>query len=195
MRPLETEQFIIKEVADAETILTVYLNSVDYLDTQTPDGPSIEMVREDMALTAQQGGVLCGIFRRDTAQPVGVIGFVPHSFRGQRDYAWLSLLMIQEVDRLKGYGYEAYQAVEATIFADEAVTRIGTLLLPQFDASLRFAEKMGFERAGGPFKNKRGYGLYAFVKKRPGLPETPGEQIWRAARSVLDDPSAGTPLS
>ena len=64
------------------------------------------------------------------------------------------------------------------------MTRIGTLLIPQFDASLRFAEKMGFERAGGPFKNKRGYGLYSFVKKRPG-PETPGEKIWRDAQGSI----------
>jgi RimJ/RimL family protein N-acetyltransferase len=184
--PLETEHLIIKALsdADAETILPVYLNSADYLDTQTPDEPSLEMVREDLQLAAQQGSVTCGIFRRDTQQPIGVISFVPHSFRGQRDYAWLSLLMIQEDDRLEGYGTEAYRAVENQIFSDPAVKRIGTLLIPQFDASLRFAEKMGFERAGGPFKNKRGYGLYSFVKKRAGQ-ETPGEAIWRDAQQAL----------
>ena len=152
---------------DAEVMLPVYLNSADYLDTQTPDEPSLEMVRSDIALAADNhSSVTCGIFRRDTAQPIGVISFVLHSFRGQRDYAWLSLLMIQEDDRLEGYGTEAYRAVEEVIFSDPEVKRIGTLLIPQFDASLRFAEKMGFERAGGPFKNKRGYGLYSFVKKR-----------------------------
>jgi RimJ/RimL family protein N-acetyltransferase len=166
---------------DAKTILPVYLNSADYLDTQTPDEPSIEMVRADMALAAQHGSVTCGIFRRDTGQPIGVISFVPHSFRGQRDYAWLSLLMIQENDRLAGYGAEAYRAVEDHLFRDPEVKRIGTLLIPQFAASLRFAEKMGFERAGGPFKNKRGYGLHSFVKKRPGQ-DTPGEKIWRDAQ-------------
>jgi len=92
--------------------------------------------------------------------------------------------MIQEKDRLEGYGTEAYQAIEKIIFSDEAVTRIGTLLIPQFDASLRFAEKQGFERAGGPFKNKRGYGLYSFVKKRLAS-ETAGEKIWREARGAI----------
>jgi len=184
--PLATERLIIRPLdeADAETILPVYLNAADYLDTQTPDDPSIEMVREDLQLAAQQGSVTCGIFRRDTGQPIGVISFVAHSFRGQRDYAWLSLLMIQENDRLEGYGTEAYRAVEDRLFSDPEVKHIGTLLIPQFDASLRFAEKMGFERAGGPFKNKRGYGLYSFVKKRSGR-ETPGEKIWREAQDVL----------
>jgi RimJ/RimL family protein N-acetyltransferase len=184
--PLETERLIIRVVdeADAKVILSVYLNSVDYLETQTPDEPSIEMVRSDLALAAEHNSVYGGIFRRDTAQPIGVISFVPHSFRGQRDYAWLSLLMIQAADRRAGYGAEAYRAVEDLIFADPEVTRIGTLLIPQFDASLRFAEKMGFERAGGPFKNKLGYGLYAFAKKRPGR-ETPGEKIWRDAQQAL----------
>ncbi len=180
---IDSERLIIREVdkADAETLLPVYLNSADYLDTQTPDEPSIEMVRSDLALAAANNSVTCGIFRRDTAQPIGVISYVPHSFRGQRDYAWLSSLMIQENDRLEGFGTEAYQAVEVFIFGDPEVKRIGTLLIPQFDAALRFAEKLGFERAGGPFKNKRGYGLYAFVKKRPGQ-ETPGERIWHAAQ-------------
>ena len=185
MEQIETERLIIKELsaADAETILSVYLNSADYLDTQTPDEPSIEMVREDMQLAADNSSLYCGIFRRDTAQPIGVISFVLHSFRGQRDYAWLSLLMIQENDRLEGYGTEAYRTVEERIFSDPEVKRIGTLLIPQFDASLRFAEKMGFEQAGGPFKNKRGYGLYSFVKKRPGQ-ETPGEKIWHDAQQT-----------
>src|SRR5512143_1373021 len=115
---VETERLIIKEVseADAETVLPVYLNSADYLDTQTPDEPSIEMVREDLRLAAQHNSVYCGIFRRAGQQPIGVLSFVPHSFGGQRDYAWLSLLMIQENDRLEGYGTEAYQAVEHHLF-------------------------------------------------------------------------------
>jgi RimJ/RimL family protein N-acetyltransferase len=186
MEKTETARLILKALseADAETLLPVYLGSADYLDTQTPDEPSIEMVRSDLALAAENNSATCGIFRRDTGQPIGVISFVPHSFRGQRDYAWLSLLMIQENDRREGYGTEAYRAVEDRLFSDPEVKRIGTLLIPQFDASLRFAEKMGFERAGGPFKNKRGYGLYSFVKKRFGQ-ETPGENIWHAARRAL----------
>ncbi len=168
MEQIETERLIMRELSDSdvETLLPVYLNSADYLDTQTPDEPSIEMVRSDLALAAQNNSVTCGIFRRDTGQPIGIISFVPHSFRGQRDYAWLSSLLIQEDDRLEGYGTEAYQAVEDRLFSDLEVKRIGTLLIPQLDAALRFAEKLGFERAGGPFKNKRGYGLYSFVKKR-----------------------------
>lgn len=172
MKQIETERLIMRAVteADAETILPVYLNSADYLETQTPEEPSSEMVRSDLAWAAQHNGVTCGIFRQDTGQPIGLISFVPQSFRGQRDYAWLSLLMIQENDRLNGFGTEAYRAVEDFIFSDPQVTRIGALLIPQLEASLHFAEQLGFERAGGPFKNKLGYGLYAFVKKRPETP-------------------------
>jgi RimJ/RimL family protein N-acetyltransferase len=187
MEQIETERLIIRPLTDAniETILSVYVNSADYLETQTPDEPSREMVRSDLIQAAEYHSVYCGIFRRETQEPIGVISFVPHSFRGQRDYAWLASIMIQEPDRLEGYGTEAYQAVEQIIFSDETVTRIGTLLIPQFDASLRFAEKQGFERVGGPFKNKRGYGLYSFAKKRPGLPETPGQKIWRDAQGSI----------
>ncbi len=54
------------------------------------------MVRSDLAQAAENNSVYCGIFRRDTQEPIGVISFVPHSFRGQRDYAWLASIMIQE---------------------------------------------------------------------------------------------------
>jgi RimJ/RimL family protein N-acetyltransferase len=183
---LETDRLIIRQLTDVdiETILPVYVGSADYLDTQTPDEPSSEMVRSDLAQAVENNCLYCGIFRRETQKPIGVISFVLHSFRGQRDYAWLASIMIQENDRLEGYGTEAYQAIEKIIFSDEAVMRIGTLLIPQFDASLRFAEKQGFERAGGPFKNKHGYGLYSFVKKRLGS-ETVGEKIWRDSQGAI----------
>ena len=182
---LKLSDLIIRALseADAETILPVYLNSADYLDTQTPDEPSLEMVRSDLALAAANNSVTCGIFRRDTGQPIGVISFVPHSFRGQRDYAWLSLADDSGKRSTGRLRHRSLSGGGRSIFSDPEVKRIGTLLIPQFDASLRFAEKMGFERAGGPFKNKRGYGLYAFVKKRPG-PETPGEKIWRDAQQA-----------
>jgi len=56
--------------------------------------------------------------------------------------------------------------------------------LPLFDASLRFADNHNFERAGGPFNKNRGFGLYYFLKKRPGS-ETPGEKIWREAQGSI----------
>ncbi len=186
---LETDRLIIRSLteADADAILKVYEGSADFLETQTPEPPSIEMVRSDLQASARNESILCGIYRRETDELIGVISFVPGSFRGQRDYAWLAAIMIQEKDRLEGYGREAYRAVEDFIFSDPEVTRIGTLLIPQFDASLQFAEKMGFRQAGGPFKNRRGYGLYSFVKKRPEVPETAGEKIWREARKVMSD--------
>ncbi len=112
---------------------------------------------------------------------------MPKNFRGESDYAWLSVLLIRGSDRRKGFGGEAYRAVEDFIFSDPAVSRIGTMIVPQYEPALRFVEKMGFELAGGPFKNKRGYGLYSFVKKRPGLPETAGEKIWREAKRVMSE--------
>ena len=52
MKQIETERLIISELTDAdiETILPVYVGSADYLDTQTPDEPSSEMVQSDLAM-------------------------------------------------------------------------------------------------------------------------------------------------
>ena len=56
MKPIETGRLIIKSLseADAEIILPVYLNSADYLDTQTPVEPSLEMVQSDLELQRRQ---------------------------------------------------------------------------------------------------------------------------------------------
>ncbi|MFN8597180.1 MAG: GNAT family N-acetyltransferase [Anaerolineae bacterium] len=187
MRDLKTDRLVIRALSedDADALLSVYEQCADYLELQIPEPPSLAMIRSDWAATAKNGGIFAGIFRRDTDKPIGVISFVPHSFRGQRDYAFVSALMIQMPDRRHGFGTEAYRAVEDFIFGDPEVKRIGTLLLPQYEPAYAFAEKLGFERAGGPFKNKRGYGLWAFVKKRTGLAETPGEIIWRETKQVL----------
>lgn len=187
MRELETERLVIRALneADADALLSVYDQCADYLELQTPEPPSLAMIRSDWAATAKNGGIFAGIFKRDSGEAIGMISFVPQRFRGQRDYAFISALMIQPPDRRHGFGTEAYRAVEDLIFSDPDVKRIGTLLLPQHEPSYAFAEKMGFERAGGPFKNKRGYGLWAFVKKRAGQAETPGEIIWRETKQVL----------
>jgi RimJ/RimL family protein N-acetyltransferase len=189
MMRLETGRLSVAGVGDAEAegVLRVYEACTDYLALQTPEPPSMEMVRSDLRAAAQHQGVFAGIFLRESNELIGVIGFVPHSFRGQRDYAFVLNLMIGAAHRRHGFGTEAYQAVEALIWRDAEVTRIGTLLLPQHEPSYAFAAKLGFERAGGPFKNKRGYGLWAFAKKRPGLIETPGEAIWRETKKLLGD--------
>jgi RimJ/RimL family protein N-acetyltransferase len=182
---LETERLIIKPLADEAAILAAYQQCADYLALQTPEAPSGAMVRSDLATTAKNGGIFAGIWRLVSNELIGLISFVPNSFRGQRDYAFVLNLMIGAAHRRQGYGTEAYQAVEEFIWRDAEVKRVGTLLLPQHEPSYAFAEKLGFERAGGPFKNQRGYGLWAFSKKRPGLPETPGESIWRESQKVL----------
>ena len=84
MEQLETDRLIIKEVseADIETILPVYIGSADYLDTQTPDEPSSAMVRSDLAQAAEYSGVYCGIFRRETNEPIGVISSCRTVFAG-----------------------------------------------------------------------------------------------------------------
>jgi RimJ/RimL family protein N-acetyltransferase len=186
---LETDRLIIRLLTedDVEATLKVYEASVDFLDLQTTEPPSIEMARSDMQSSSQRGSVFAGIFNRASGELIGITDFVPKNFRGQSDYAWVSVLLIRESDRGQGFGSEAYRAVEDFIFGDPEVTRIGTVLVPQYEPALKFAEKLGFERAGGPFKNKRGYGLYSFVKKRAGSPETAGKAMWREAKKVKSD--------
>jgi RimJ/RimL family protein N-acetyltransferase len=185
---LETERLVIKSLsqADADNVLKVYTGSKDFFELQTAEEPSSELIRSEMAATQKQGGEFVGVFDRATDELIGTIAFVPKNFQGQADYAWISLMLIRGSDRRQGFGREAYQAIEQFIFSDPGVQRIGHALLPQFDPSLKFAEALGFERAGGPFKNKRGFGLYSFVKRRPDRQPTPGEQIWQEWQAKID---------
>ena len=185
----ETQRLLIRILieADAAAVLKVYEQSQDFFELQSTEPPSIERVRADIQSAQPRGSLFVGLFDQGTGELIGVADLVPKNFRGQADYAWLTALIIRESDRRKGYGREAYRAIEQFVFDDPAVKRIGHALIPQYAAGLAFAEKMNFERAGGPFKNKRGYGLYAFVKKRSGLPETPGEKIWHASQHALKE--------
>jgi RimJ/RimL family protein N-acetyltransferase len=180
---LMVQTLVESNVPDA---LKVYVGAKDFFDLQTTEELSGEMIRSDMAATEKQGGEFAGIFSRASHELIGVIAFVPKNFQGQADYAWINLLLIRDIDRRNGFGREAYQAIEAIIFSDPNVKRIGGTLLPQFEPSLKFAEALGFERAGGPFKNKRGFGLYSFVKRRSDLPQTPGEIIWQEWKTKID---------
>jgi RimJ/RimL family protein N-acetyltransferase len=185
---LKTERLFIKSLsqADADNVLKVYADSKDFFELQTAEELSSELIRSVLAATQKQGGEFAGIFSRASNELIGVISFVSKNFQGQADYAWISLMLIRGSDRRQGFGREAYYAIEQFIFTDPTVQRIGHALLPQFDPSLKFAEALGFERAGGPFKNKRGFGLYSFVKKRPDIPPTPGEQIWQEWKAKID---------
>ena len=186
----ETQRLLIRILieADAAAVLKVYEQSQDFFELQSTEPPSIERVHADIQSAQPRSSLFVGLFDQGTGELIGVADLVPKNFRGQADYAWLTALIIRESDRRKGYGREAYRAIEQFIFDDPAVKRIGHALIPQVAAGSAFTEKMGFARAGGPFKNKRGYGLYSFIKKRPGLPETPGEKIWHASQHVLNEP-------
>jgi RimJ/RimL family protein N-acetyltransferase len=185
---LETDRLVIKSLIESDTpaVLKVYQGSKDFFDLQTTEEPSSELIRSELAQAEKQGREFAGILRRASNDLIGVISFVSKNFQGQADYAWISLLLIRISDRRQGFGREAYQAIEQFIFSDPTVQRIGHALLPQFDPSLKFAEALGFERAGGPFKNKRGFGLYSFVKRRPDRQPTPGEQIWQEWQAKIE---------
>lgn len=188
---LETERLVIQSLfqTDWDTVLKVYSGAKDFFDLQIMEELSGEIIRSDMAATEKRGGEFAGIFSRASQELIGVVAFVPKNFQGQADYAWINLVLVRDSDRRQGFGREAYQAIETTIFSDLTVKRIGGTLLPQFEPSLKFAEALGFERAGGPFKNKRGYGLYAFVKRRSDLPQTPGEVIWQEWQTKIQGAS------
>lgn len=185
---LETKQLIIRSLGESDipAVLQVFQASRDFFDLQTAEELSGELIQSELTRAKKFGGEFAGIYSRTSNDLIGVIVFVPNHFQGQADYAWIDLLLIRTSDRRHGLGREAYQAIEQHVFADPAVLRIGLALLPQFEPSLKFAEAMGFVRAGGPFKNKRGYGLYTFVKRRPDSPETAGDKIWKQWKAKID---------
>src|SRR3972149_1894368 len=133
---LETQRLLIRILidADAAAVLKVYEQSQDFVGWEPPGPPSIERVRADIQSAQERGSLFVGLFDQGSGELIGVADFVAKDFRGQADYAWLTALVIRDTDRRKGYGREAYRAIEQFIFDDPAVKRIGHALIPQYAA-------------------------------------------------------------
>lgn len=105
-------------------ILDVYRQCEDFLSLGPNPEASTEMIREDLRLSRDSGGLYYGIYVAD--QIVGVVDFVPRGYENDSGHGHISLLMISKPWRSTGLGRAVLRVVEEEILADPAIKAIIT---------------------------------------------------------------------
>lgn len=148
--PLEFEDVVICPAGEDEAgaVLDVYRQCEDFLALGPEPRASMRMVLDDLAHSAEQGGVFCGIYRG--GRMVGVVDFVPSGFDGKDGAACLLLLMIAASHRGLGLGRKVVEAVEAEIVKDGGVREICSGVQANNSEGIGFWTRMGYDIVGGP---------------------------------------------
>lgn len=128
---------------DHSAILDVYRQCEDFLALGPVATASAEMVRQDMALSAEIGGAFCGIFDSDDTM-IGVVDFLAEGFEGNPQHAFIELLMIAQAYRRQGLGAAVVAYVEAEIRLHPSVNVILSGVQVNNPAAIRFWQRMGY---------------------------------------------------
>ena len=128
---------------DLPVILDVYRNCADFLALGPVPTASADMVRQDMALSAEIGGRFCGIFNSSDTM-MGVVDFLAEGFEGNPRHAFIELLMIAQPYRSQGLGAAVVACVEAEIRRHPHVTAILSGVQVNNPAAIRFWRRMGY---------------------------------------------------
>src|ERR1051325_8232763 len=116
---IKDELFEIRPVTedDLPAILHVYQGCEDFLALGPVPKASMEMGLMDLKISKEEGGILCGIYGA-AANMIGIIDFVLSNYQGNRNVAYLSLLMIDSSFREQRVGKTGCDAIENEIRKD-----------------------------------------------------------------------------
>ncbi len=148
---IQAETFTLRPVREDEMalILEVYRQCEDFLALTPKPIASMEIVKEDLALSRQNGGVFCGIFDT-TGIMMGVLDVVFNGFDGDLGSAFIELLMIGKPYRQKGLGAAVVKTVEAEIMRDTRVNAIWAAVMVNNPADIRFWKQQWYTIVGEP---------------------------------------------
>lgn len=135
-------------------ILEVYRQCEDFLALGPVATASMEMVRKDLEISKNEGGIFCGIHLADGIMPegimIGVLDYVPNYYHGNPQAAYLALLMIASPFRSQGIGKAVVEAFENEVTKDDLVTVIFAGVQVNNPRALRFWQKQGYRVVSEP---------------------------------------------
>jgi ribosomal protein S18 acetylase RimI-like enzyme len=134
---------------ELEAVLEVYRQCEDFLALGPVPTASMKMIRKDLEISQEEGGIFCGIYTSDETM-IGILDFVPKGFRGDPCIAFLSLLMIAEPFRKQGIGKAVVQAVETEIRKDPQIAMILSGVQVNNPRAVRFWQRNGYRIMSGP---------------------------------------------
>lgn len=134
---------------DLDETLAVYRQCEDFLALGPVPTASMEMVRKDIELSREEGGIYCGIYTQDGSM-IGVLDYIPHGFAGNPQDAFLSLLMIAAPFRKRGIGKAVVEALEREIRKDKRVSAVLAEVQVNNPEAIQFWQRGGYRIVGGP---------------------------------------------
>ena len=136
---------ILQREPELEQVLGVYRQCEDFLALGPVSQASLEMVRADLELSTQIGGIFCVIEDQESGKIVGVIDFVVSGYEADPGLAYLSLLMIAASRRGQGLGTRVVEAVEAAICSAAPVRAICAGVQANNPGGIRFWQQRGYQ--------------------------------------------------
>ena len=160
---IQTDAFMIRPVREDEmaTILEVYRQCEDFLSLTPKPVASMEVVREDLALSLQNNGIFCGIY--DSAgKMMGIVDVVLKGFEGDLATAFIELLMIAQPYRSTGLGSKVVKAIEVEIMRDTTINTILLAVMVNNPVAIHFWERHGYMKFGEPLDEPDGTTVWRF---------------------------------
>lgn len=148
---VRNDEFEIRPISQAEmdAVLNVYRQCEDFLALGPVSTASEEMVRKDIEISAEEGGLYCGIYKTN-GEMIGIIDYVPRLYKQNPTHAFLELLMIAARYRNQGIGKAVVEAIEAEIRKDANVTVIFSGVQVNNPQAIRFWQRNGYRIVSEP---------------------------------------------
>jgi ribosomal protein S18 acetylase RimI-like enzyme len=134
---------------EVESILDVYQQCEDFLALGPVATASMEMVRKDIEISQQDGGIFCGVYAAD-GKMIGIVDYVPSHFEGDSQVGFFALLMIAAPFRKQGIGAAVVEAIEAEIRKDPQLTVIRAGVQVNNPQAIQFWQRQGYRIVSGP---------------------------------------------
>ncbi len=141
----------------------VYQQSEDFLALGPIAEASLEMVERDLDKSQKRGGVYCGIFHPRDGM-IGVVNFIPCGYEGDKQKAYLELLMIAKEYRSLGIGSDIFRIVELEIQCDPQIKTINAHVQVNNPAALAFWQRNGYQVSGAEIENPDQTVVYPLCK-------------------------------
>lgn len=147
----QDERFRISAIHEEELLqaLEVYRLCEDFLALGPEPKASEKMVRADFEYSKEENGLYCGVF--DAKENiVGIVDFIPHSFGGSSENAFITLVMIAGPYRNKGLGTKIVEAVEKFIASYPQNRAILSAVQTNNGKAVKFWTTLGYRIVGEP---------------------------------------------
>ena len=130
-------------------VLQVYRQCEDFLSLGPAPTATMEMVKTDIEESKRENGIYSGI-EDGTGKLIGIVDYVPCTYKGNPRHAFISLIMIAAAERDKGYGKKSIAEIEARIREDGQITAIFSAVQTNNERAIKFWKEMGYKIVSGP---------------------------------------------